>query len=136
MPANTEGERIFAAGTFAASQQAVIQRCASVGLVSPQLALVAGLFSDTHHQVQQMRPAAIVNLDGDLYQSAVDALDAATPLIQQGTVLLCDDYQAFNARRDAGERRALTEWSQRTGIKAEPWFPYHFVGQAFLCQLP
>jgi hypothetical protein len=80
-----------------------------------------------------MRTAAIVNLDCDLYASARDALTAITPLIQQGTVLVCDDYYAFSARREAGERRAVAEWSERSGIAVEPWFPYQFVGQAFLC---
>lgn len=133
MPANDEGARQFAPGTFVGSEAAVRERCAAVGLVAPQLALVPGLFSETQTAALRAGPAAIVNLDGDLYLSARDALEAVTPQIQQGTVLLCDDYHAFNARPDAGERRALTEWTASTGIVAEPWFAYHFLGHAFLC---
>src|SRR5260221_4043954 len=54
MPANTEGEAIFATGTFAASEDDVTQRCARAGLVAPQLVLVAGPFAETHRQVHQM----------------------------------------------------------------------------------
>lgn len=135
MPNNNEQNPTFKAGTFVGSESEVATLCSASGLVPPQLELVPGLFADTAQRVHGMRPAAIVNVDGDLYESAVDALAAATPLIQQGTVLLCDDYNAFRARRDAGERRALAEWSDRSGIVAEPWFAYQFAGQAFLCQV-
>jgi len=135
MPDNDEGERIFAKGTFAGSLRQVEQRCAAVGLRSRDLILVPGLFAETKATVAAMAPTAIINMDGDLYQSAVDALEASIPLIQQGTVLLCDDCNAFAARRDAGERRALAEWTERTGIVVEPWFSYHFSDQAFFCHL-
>ena len=139
IPANAERSRIFDAGTFASGRESVEHRCSLAGLRSPQLVLVPGLFAETQDQVRTSangRPAAIVNIDSDLYQSAIDALDAVMPVLQQGTVLMFDDYNAFEARREAGERRALAEWTTRTGLVAEPWFSYHFAGQSFLCHRP
>jgi hypothetical protein len=48
-------------------------------------------------------------------------------------VLLCDDYNAFCANPNKGERRALTEFQQETNIQLEPWFPYQYNAQAFFC---
>lgn len=133
MPPNDERHLNFREGNYAAIEADAVRICAGVGLHAPQLHLIAGTFRATASQLAGMRPAAIVNLDCDLYQSAADALDAITPLIQQGTVLLCDEWQMFRARNDAGERRAVREWTERTGIRVEPWFAYHFAGQALFC---
>ena len=132
MPDNDESSTIFAKGTFQTSLELVEGKCESVGLSSPELTLVKGLFADTDKELIAPK-AAIINVDGDLYQSAVDALELVKDSIQQGTVLLMDDYNMFNAANDKGERRALLEFCERTDIEIEPWFPYQFVGQAFLC---
>ena len=76
---------------------------------------------------------AIVNIDGDLYESAKDALDIVKDHIQVGTVLLFDDYNAYNADNRKGERRAFIEFQDQTKSKFEKWFTYHYSGQAFLC---
>jgi hypothetical protein len=79
--------------------------------------------------------AAVIHIDADIYQSAVEALELMRNSIQQGTVILFDDYNCFDASNNKGERRALREFSEKTGIFFEPWFAYRNVGQAFLCQL-
>ena len=77
--------------------------------------------------------AAIVNIDSDLYQSACSALAIAGPKLQQGTVLLMDDWNGFRAAADQGERRALREFLERhPQITVEPWFSYTHMGQAFM----
>ena len=76
---------------------------------------------------------AIVNIDGDLYESAKDALDIVKDHIQVGTVLLFDDYNAYCADNRAGERRAFREFCGKTSFKFEPWFTYQYSGQSFLC---
>ena len=79
--------------------------------------------------------AVIIHIDVDIYQSAIESLRLCKNSIQQGTVLLFDDYNCFSAANDKGERRALKEFSEETGITFEPWFAYRNVGQVFLCHL-
>lgn len=135
MPRNAEGEDSLATGSFLAAQSEAQARCAAVGLRAPELHLVPGLFADNAHAIGHTQ-AAIVNLDCDLYASACDALTLIAPRLVQGSVLLCDDYDLFQADRQRGERRALQECAERFGIEFEPWFAYGAASRAFLCHVP
>lgn len=135
MPENDEGNPIFARGMFECSLEEVTRRCAAIGLSGKRLKLLKGLFSASTPLLLESnpRPAAIINLDCDLYASAKEALALCQHLIQEGTVLLCDDYNTFCSSPYKGERRALAEFREETGIQFEAWFPYQFCAQAFLC---
>ncbi|BFO54327.1 MULTISPECIES: TylF/MycF/NovP-related O-methyltransferase [Comamonadaceae] len=135
MPANDEGEDTLATGSFLAAQSQAVARCAAVGLRAPDLVLVPGLFSDNAGAIGSTQ-AAIVHLDCDLYASARDALALIESRLVQGSVLLCDDYDLFRADRQRGERRALRECAERSGIEFEPWFAYGPASRAFLCHVP
>ncbi|KAB7768834.1 TylF/MycF/NovP-related O-methyltransferase [Xanthomonas maliensis] len=135
MPANAEGEDSLATGSFFATQDQAQARCAAVGLRTPDLQLVPGLFADNADAIGSTQ-AAIVHLDCDLYGSARDALNLIAPRLVQGSVLLCDDYELFRADRQHGERRALRECAERFGIEFESWFAYGSASRAFLCHVP
>lgn len=130
IPANEEGNLTYAGGTFAADFNAVNQRCA-VAMPAGSYTLHRGLFADINLG-QSTTKAAIVNIDGDLYSSCVDALKIVRPLLQVGTVLMMDDYNAFNADPTRGERRALSEFLEAENVTLEAWHSYMFVGQSFL----
>lgn len=138
MPDNDESNPTFASGTFPAAIESVSKRCAAVGLSGSRLTLLKGPFAITGPQLLEsdFRPAAIINLDCDLYTSAKDALNFAAHLIQDGTVLLSDDFNTYRASPDKGERRALTEFCESNNLILEPWFAYHFCSQAFICHRP
>lgn len=78
---------------------------------------VEGWFQDTLNEETrsqlEMRKAAIVHIDSDLYESAKLALDFAAPLLQDGTILVFDDWFNYRGHPALGERRALLEWSER-----------------------
>ena len=57
--------------------------------------------------------AAIVNIDCDLYESAITVLDWITDLLVQGTVLVFDDWFHYQGRTDCGEQKACREWCAR-----------------------
>lgn len=135
MPSNSEGEDTLAEGSFRAGREEALARCRAVGLVEPDLVLVPGLFRDNAAAIGA-RPAAVVNLDCDLLASARDALSIIGPRLVQGSVLLCDDYDLFQADNTRGERRALIEFGERSGIAFEPWFAYGAASRAFLCHVP
>jgi hypothetical protein len=60
------------------------------------------------------RPAAIVFVDCDLYSSTTSVLEYVTPLLQEGTVLVFDDWYHYRGDPGSGEQRAAGEWAQRT----------------------
>lgn len=138
MPANEEGNPCFAEGNFGCSLTEFRRLNEAAGLKeSGRVRYFAGTFDETLKRepeaVARLEPAAIANVDCDLYGSTLDALRILAPKLRQGTVVLMDDWNAFSASDRAGERQALAEFSaEHAGLSFEPWFPYEFVGQAFL----
>jgi hypothetical protein len=61
---------------------------------------------------------ALVHLDGDLYESARDALAAVAPRVRAGCVLLFDEYLGNEGWRD-DEHRAWEECVRAHGWRAE-----------------
>ena len=99
-----------------------------------------GIFSDVlannTPDIAKLQPAAIVNIDSDLYMSACDALEIVKPKLQQGTILMMDDWNCFRADNNQGERRALREFLENnSNIETGSYFPYSFTGQAFIVHI-
>ena len=77
--------------------------------------------------------AALIMVDCDLYESTVPVLDFVTPLIQDGTLMIFDDWFAYRGHPDHGEQRAFREWLQKNpAIRAMPYYSHRFQGQSFL----
>jgi len=136
MPENDENNIDFAKGNFSASIEDVYNSCKEVGLCEPQLRLYKGLFSDTKQDLVRDvgdRKAAIINIDCDLYFSAKEALEICEPFLQIGTIILFDDYNAFKADDNKGERRAFKEFNQKTNYRFDSWINYFYLGQSFIC---
>jgi O-methyltransferase len=75
------------------------------GLLDSQVIFVEGWFKDTLSSLSESR-FALIRLDGDLYESTVQALDALYPLLSPGGFVIVDDYGAFEpCRRAVGEYR-------------------------------
>lgn len=135
MPVNEEGNSTFATGTFYGDLSLVRSKCEQAFLEKDMYNLYQGLFKDTTADLLQdaKHKAAIINIDCDIYESAKDALQACSSLLQVGTVILLDDYNAFCADNRKGERRAFREFQEISEFKFDKWFAYHYSGQAFLC---
>jgi len=89
--------------------------------------LVEGFFADCPKFAE---PVALVHLDCDLYQSALDGLALVDPV--DGAVVLIDDWYCHRARPDMGVRRGWTEWLRETGRSAS-WFDrYGWHGSAWV----
>ena len=134
IPAHRESDKLFIPGSFAASLDEVEKKCKKAGM---RYRLFKGLFSDiSDNDFKELPPAAIVNIDSDLYISARDALEKVKEKLQQGTILLMDDYNCFSSMDSRGERKALKEFCRKyPQFTFEPWILYHFAGQAFICHI-
>lgn len=74
---------------------------------------------------------ALVHLDGDLYESARDALAAVAPRVRAGCVLLFDEYLGNEGWRD-DEHRAWEECVRAHGWRAEVLAASLVTGQVAL----
>ena len=128
----------FREGEFAFSVDEVRAALDGRGVLDPQrVRLVPGFFDESLPAFDRAEfgglPAAVVHIDVDLHRSARVVLDFVTPLLQQGTVILFDDWNTFNARWSHGERAAASEWVEaQAGLSLESWVKYGWHGEAFL----
>jgi O-methyltransferase len=104
----------FAAGQYAATEAEFRTNIAKAGVDLRKVVTVPGWFQDTCRQEVFARhgltKAAVVWIDCDLYESAKAVLAGITPLLQNGTVLIFDDWHAFRSSPNHGEQRAFREW--------------------------
>ncbi|NRA91002.1 MAG: class I SAM-dependent methyltransferase [Simkaniaceae bacterium] len=70
-----------------------------------------GFFSETFQKQTLKNKPAILHIDSDLYQSAKEVLSKMFQynLVQDGMIILFDDYNCGRANPKFGERRALKE---------------------------
>jgi O-methyltransferase len=129
----------FGAGDFAFDQAVVVKHLTERGVWDPQrIILYPGWYDETltPELFGNLRgsPAAIVHVDCDLYESSRTVLRFMTPLLQEGSILLFDDWFCFNASPQRGERRAVTEWlaEDSGGFTLERYAEYGWHGAAFI----
>jgi len=70
---------------------------ATYGLLDEQVRFVKGLFSDTLPKLEAAQ-LALIRLDGDLYESTMDALKALYPRLSPGGFVVVDDYALRSSR--------------------------------------
>jgi hypothetical protein len=84
-------------------------------IADPRVRVFRGWFSDTlRHYEWPAHDRLVVNVDADLYPSAVTVLDAVESHLQPGSVLYFDEFH-----HPADELRAFDEFLDRTGMKFE-----------------
>lgn len=80
------------------------------GLLDDQVRFLKGWFCDTL-PTAPIKQLAILRLDGDLYESTMDSLNALYHKISPGGFIIVDDYGDFEPCR-----RAIHEFRERHGI--------------------
>lgn len=83
------------------------------GLLDEQTRFLKGWFRDTLPDAPVER-LALLRLDGDMYQSTWEALEALYPKLAPGAFVIVDDYGAVQACR-----QAVDDYRARHGITAE-----------------
>jgi O-methyltransferase len=105
---------IFHAGQYACTKDAFRNNLVRNGVDVGRIDIIPGWYRDTLTPVLRrqlpIKKAAVVWIDCDLYESTVTVLDFITPYMQDGTILMFDDWFAFKGRPDRGQPRAFTEW--------------------------
>jgi O-methyltransferase len=83
------------------------------GLLDEQVRLLPGWFKDTLLDAPIDR-IAVLRIDGDLYESTIQALDALYPRLSPGGFCIIDDYHDMKPCR-----QAVTDYRSQHGISAE-----------------
>lgn len=134
--------RVFQEGQFGdTSVEQVRENIMEAAMPLDGVELVTGLFSSSLSAADVMARiggsrVAIAHVDCDLYSSAIDCLEFIGNRLQDGAVILFDDWFCYRGRPTHGVHKAFMEWIQETGYLASDYFTYSWAGKAFIISLP
>jgi hypothetical protein len=119
------GDTLHAYSALAVSLETVRGNFARYGLLDDQVVFLKGWFRDTLAAAAIDR-LAILRLDGDLYESTMQALSALYDKVSVGGFVIVDDYGTF-----PNCRAAITDFRQSRGIRERM---HNIDGQAVFWQ--
>jgi O-methyltransferase len=94
------GDRLFSFSELAISEAEVKRNFAAYGLLDDQVVFLKGFFRETLPGLRQER-FALLRLDGDMYESTMDALVNLYDRLSAGGYVVVDDYGILGACRNA-----------------------------------
>ncbi|MCK9903283.1 macrocin O-methyltransferase [Parafrankia colletiae] len=115
------GDRHHEQVALAVSEEDVRENFRRYGLLDGQVRFLSGWFQDTL-PTAPIKQIAVLRLDGDMYGSTMDALEALYPRLADGGFCIVDDYGAVE-----GCRRAVEDYRTRHDI-TEPLTKIDWAG--------
>ena len=116
---------LFKPGMYAYSRKEFLGFVKSHGVKEKDIVVIEGYYKDslrnhvkTEHHLEK---AAVILIDCDLYESAKQALNFCTSIIQDGTAIYFDDFAVFDGSSRLGERKAFAEWLKANKLVAHPF---------------
>lgn len=94
------GSRYHTRGRLAVGVEAVKKTFRAYDLLDDQVEFVVGWFKDTLHKLD-VPQFALIRLDGDMYESTIQAITALYPRLAPGGFIIVDDYGGIRACREA-----------------------------------
>ncbi len=129
--------RQFEKGEYSFSLERFTQNLSRSNIKPEDVTIVPGWFKDTLTQdlkkKHNLKKAAVVWIDGDLYESTVPCLDFVYDLLVDGTIIVFDDWFFFKGNPQKGEQRAFGEWLARhPELKVSEFHKYFWHGNSFI----
>jgi len=126
----------FPEGAYECTRNKVEAYFNQYGIDWKKTVLVEGFYDKTLkpelYKQKNMTTCRLAVIDCDLYTSTRDALGFLLPLIQEGTIILFDDWNSYEASNTQGERAAFGEFLRaHTQWKAEPFTTFGNHGAGF-----
>ncbi len=114
----------FLKGQFASGTEVLENLRLKHKVSKDRIKIHKGWFKDTcnieYYNKNNLKKASIIWLDCDIYSSAKDCFKLISFLIQDGTVLIIDDWFSNKGSPLHGIQKAFYEWSDQNQIK-ENW---------------
>jgi len=115
------------------SQQQLSDICTQL-LPREKVLIYDGWFKDTLCRIPDGTQLALVHVDCDLYQSAMDVFDYcfSRHVIAPGAAVFCDDWNCNRASPQWGERRAWAETVEKYSVEFSDSGEYGWAGHKFI----
>jgi O-methyltransferase len=112
--ADASGHQMFQAGERRCSEYEFLRNVRRTGADMKRVITVPGWFEGSlrpdNPRLVNLRKAAVVWVDCDLYSSTTYVLNFLTKYLQYGSLVIFDDWFCYRADPNAGEQRAFREW--------------------------
>ena len=134
---DAEGFAHFREGDFACDMDQFRKIITSKGVTLDRVRLVPGWYDEVLNEETKgklpLSSAAVIWVDCDLYESTVPVLDFITEYIQDGTVIIFDDWFSFRGDPNRGEQKAFAEWREKNPqISATEFHKFDWKGISFI----
>lgn len=123
----------FSKGEYAANFDNVRQNILTTDINPNKLHMIPGFFEDSLQNLSHS-PTMIsaVHIDVDLYSSCKTVLEFLTDKLQDGTLLIFDDYYCYRGNPNYGVPKAINEWSDNRNIMLSEYCNYSWAGKVFI----
>lgn len=135
--ANKNEENLYQDGAYYANLETFWHNMQVSGCSDFPIKAIQGPFQET---LIQNTPSeigighvSIVHIDSDVYEAAILALDFVAPVLLDGALILFDEFHAFGANNNKGERKAFNEWLHKNPhFSAEIYRNYGSVARSYI----
>ena len=138
-PTSDTSVEIWKKGALTTTEQSFKEMITEHGVYTGNIKTVKGYYDDSltcELQASMMRSgtkAALVNVDCDLFESAVPVFDFIEPLLQEGTVLYIDDlFAGYKGNPMKGVCRAFLNWQSKSKWKLMPHLQIGWWGRSYI----
>lgn len=123
-------------GDVRCSRNEFIRNLVNNGIDMSIVRIYEGYFEDVLRRTQINDKVAIAFLDCDLYYSTKQALDFITDKLQNGSLIVFDDWNLFKGSKEKGQKKAFEEWKTKNKIKTSKFLNYGWHGNSFIIHKP
>ena len=105
-----------------------------------KIQIVPGWYSETLADMAKeklsLSAASVIYIDCDIYESTKQVLNFVTSLLNDGTVIIFNDWWCYKGRSDKGEQKACNEWlAENPTISLHEFIKWGYGDIAFIVQL-
>jgi O-methyltransferase len=135
-----EGFVHFKEGDYSYSYKKIINKLTKCKVDLKKVKLIRGWYNQTLNKKTKREikttKAAIIYIDSDLYESAVYVLEFIKDYLQNGTILVFDDWFCFRGDPGRGEQKAFKEWLQKNKkIECIEFQKFGWYGNSFIVRM-
>jgi hypothetical protein len=141
-PTSETSVEIWKRGALTTSEQTFMDHVKAHGIYVDRVKTIKGFYSESltpalrRQYVDSARKTALVNIDCDLYESAVPVFDFIDPLLQEGAVIYVDDiFAGHKGHPHKGVARAFLEWQKRSRWKVVRHLDIGWWGRSYIVYL-
>ena len=135
-----EGDARFDKGRYYCSKEKFINNLLKENVDQKKVTITKGFYEDSlNEQLKKeinLKRAAIVFIDCDLYSSTRSVLNFITNLINNGSIIIFDDWFTYKGDPNKGEQKACGEWLKKNkNITLIPYKSFHAFQMSFIVNI-